>query len=97
MALQYKSDSGKLLKALLKTPDHNYISASMLRLKNNVQSNTSTRHVTYKLMNPSLEVNYIYSQYASVPEFQRIAFTRLRLMSHRLRIETGRWTRPKTP
>ena len=97
MALQYKSDSGKILKTLLKSPDHNYISASMLRLKNNVQSNTSTRHVTYKLMNPSLEVNYIYSQYASVPEFQRIAFTRLRLMSHRLRIETGRWTRPKTP
>ena len=97
MALQYKSDSGKIIKALLNAPGHNYVSASMTRLRNTVQSSPSTRHVTYKLMNPSLEVNYIYTQNASVPEFHRIAFTRLRLMSHRLRIETGRWTRPKTP
>ena len=34
---------------------------------------------------------------SSVPEFQRITYTRLRLMSHRLKVETGRWTRPVTP
>ena len=61
MALQYKSDSGKIIKALLNAPGHNYVSASMLRLRNTVQSSPSTRHVTYKLMNPSLEVNYIYT------------------------------------
>ena len=31
--------------------------------------------------------------FATVPEWQRIAFTRFRLSSHRLRIETGRWSR----
>ena len=28
-----------------------------------------------------------------VPEYLRVPFTRLRLSSHRLRIETGRWSR----
>jgi len=28
-----------------------------------------------------------------IPEIYRISFTRLRLSSHRLRIETGRWSR----
>ena len=35
----------------------------------------------------------MYSPAALIPEFQRIAFTRMRLSSHRLRIETGRWSR----
>ena len=44
-------------------------------------------------MNPDLVVHPIYSSSDIVEDDFRIAFTRLRLSSHRLRIETGRWAR----
>ena len=41
-----------------------------------------------------LSVHSVYTQLRPViPEFQRIHFTRLRVISHDLRIETGRWAR----
>ena len=44
------------------------------------------------------QIQYIlYSAASHIPEFQRIAFTRIRTSSHRLRVETGRWTRPQNP
>lgn len=50
-----------------------------------------TTYITY--MNPSLTVHPIYSTTQYVPDYKREAFTRLRLMSHSLRIEVGRWSR----
>ena len=50
-----------------------------------------TTYITY--MNPSLTVHPIYSTTQYVPDYKREAFTRLRLMSHNLRIEVGRWSR----
>ena len=35
----------------------------------------------------------IYDTYIYIPDYQRVAFSRIRLMSHNLRIETGRWSR----
>lgn len=46
--------------------------------------------------NPTLTVHNIYKTDKYVPDYQREAFTRLRLMSHNLRIETGRWSRTPT-
>ena len=47
--------------------------------------------VTYKDLNPTLEKSCLYTQ--DVPEHVRIKITRLRLSSHNLKIETGRWSR----
>ena len=43
--------------------------------------------------NPSLSVHKVYSTTQYIPDFYRVSFTRLRLMSHNLRVETGRWSR----
>ena len=53
----------------------------------------STRFTTYKVINPGLEVIDIYSRRKNyVPDHLRKALTQLRLSSHRLRVETGRWS-----
>ena len=54
----------------------------------------STRAVTYLDMNPGLSSHSVYSPDSVLEDDLRIPFTRLRVSSHRLRIETGRWARP---
>lgn len=58
-----------------------------------IRSSTSTRRNVYCDINRSLTVNPMYTRACVVPEPARIATTQLRLSSHRLRIETGRWSR----
>ena len=54
----------------------------------------ATKFNTYRtVLNPGLIVHQVYSREQYVPDFTPIAFTRLRLMSHDLKIETGRWSR----
>ena len=56
--------------------------------------NSATKMTTYKSdLNPTLTVHKVYTTQAYIPDYQRESFTRLRLMSHSLRIETGRWSR----
>ena len=43
-------------------------------------------------MKPNLMSPDLYKS-KSIPEYLRIAFTRFRLSSHRLKFETGRWSR----
>ena len=57
---------------------------------------TGTRFTTYIKMNPHLSMHTIYARAYNgvyVPEHCRVAFSRMRTSSHRLRIETGRWSR----
>ena len=61
-------------------------------IKVRIVSNDSSKSATYKLHNPTLSVMRMYTQHI-VPEHQRIAYSRFRLSSHNLKIETGRWTR----
>ena len=62
-------------------------------LETKITTATTTRAVTYMDLNPSLTVHTIYSKTPNVYEHKRIATTRIRLASHRLKIETGRWSR----
>ena len=81
-------------------------------LKQNVQDNTlesiangvreSSRNVTKinvygSEMKPSLGVHKLYSANRYIPDFCRVSFTRLRLMSHNLKVETDRWSRTPAP
>ena len=52
----------------------------------------SSRREAYKSINPSLSVHPMYTS-KNVSELMRISTTRLRLGSHYLKIETGRWSR----
>ena len=42
--------------------------------------------------NPNLSMPDMYKQYI-MPEYQRVVYTRFRLSSHNLKIETRRWSR----
>ena len=43
--------------------------------------------------NPSLSKCVLYSANSGIPEHARAATTQMRVSSHKLRIETGRWAR----
>ena len=54
----------------------------------------ATKLVTYRTeLNPDLSNHYIYRKSVYIPDYKRTSFTRLRLMSHNLKVETGRWIR----
>ena len=57
------------------------------------QKQTSSKAVTYKSINPSLSLHAAYTTSDYIDERERLVFTRFRLSSHHLKIETGRWAR----
>eukprot|EP00914_Ancora_sagittata_P021352 GHVO01042142.1.p1 GENE.GHVO01042142.1~~GHVO01042142.1.p1 ORF type:complete len:189 (+),score=12.61 GHVO01042142.1:69-635(+) len=62
-------------------------------LKEKVRTSTRTKYQTYVgLMNPNLTKSPIYTD-PGVKEHERIVTTKLRLSSHNLAIEKGRWQR----
>jgi len=73
--------------------DGDYDTAGNEILRNKIITSTSSRRVNYLVMNPTLNTHPVYSEHHAIPDHLRIAFTRLRLSSHRLKIETGRWAR----
>ena len=67
------------------------------RLHDIIRTSQKTKYVTYMGINPNLMVHNVYSHAVLgdelIPEVYRISFSRMRLSSHRLRIEAGRWSR----
>ena len=62
-----------------------------IEIRNNVNA---TKFQTYCTeLNPSLELHEVYRKSVYVPDYLRVCLTRLRLMSHNLKIEKGRWSR----
>ena len=59
---------------------------------NRIRLADTTRRVTYLEINPNLSVHPLYHS-DRLSEHYRISFTRVRLSSHYLKIETGRWSR----
>ena len=69
---------------------------AMEQLKQQVRNKpiSSTKFSTYCIeLNPSLEMHEVYKGSVYIPDYLRVSFSRLRLMSHNLKIETGRWSR----
>lgn len=75
--------------------DENPVAEDVEQIKQRIRdaAPTSTRARTYLEINPTLEVCKAYSTDGRMLETHRIAVTRIRVSSHRLRIETGRWAR----
>ena len=71
--------------------DENEISLESIVRK--VTNKSGTKFKTYReVLNPKLEKHEIYDRKVYIPDYLRKQFTRLRLISHNLKIETGRWS-----
>ena len=57
-----------------------------------IRASTSSKRVVYSQLNPLLQQHKLYKN-NSLMEHKRIEFTRYRLSSHNLKVETGRWGR----
>ncbi len=54
----------------------------------------ATKMYTYMTeLNSPMTVHNIYNTKIHIPDYMRQSFTRLRVMSHSLRVEVGRWSR----
>jgi hypothetical protein len=71
----------------------NFVSDSHKELRDTVQQKADTRSkmAAYLIINPNLVTPNLYA--LDLEEYKRIPITRLRLIAHNLRIETGRWSR----
>ena len=89
-AIRTQCPAGKVLQHLMNNnfnTEHYY---EVIRQR--VQSSTSTRRMSYRVVNPDLKVHPAYTN-LNVPEHDRIAFSKMRLSSHHMKFETGRWSR----
>ena len=86
LARQIKCPMGKYINALLGS------AANPRSPQSSVQESSSTRRMAYKALNPSLSRNKMYDD-PTCPEYARLAATRMRLSSHRLKFEMSRWSR----
>ena len=57
------------------------------------KTQNSSKAKMYKSLNPQLSVHEVYTTKEYMNERERIIFSRFRLCSHHLKIETGRWAR----
>ena len=75
----------------------NFLLAVQNRLYSKINQSAGSKYITYLSLNPHLKVHEIYNRIFKldniIPETYRVSFTRFRLSSHKLRIETGRWAR----
>ena len=65
------------------------------RRKISIKASTSSKSIYYCEINPCLEMHPIYKASGDVKEHDRISATIIRLSSHDLAIEKGRWSRTK--
>ena len=60
----------------------------------NNRSINASKFLTYvQELNLTMDLHPIYTSNMYVPDYLRESFSRIRLMSHNLKIETGRWSR----
>ena len=58
-----------------------------------IAASNGSRYVMYRTINPSFSLHSVYTERHSINDRWRMAFTRFRVSSHNLAIETGRWNR----
>ena len=92
-AIALKTQMGSQIQDRINYLNSSYVEEKLYRLKDRIQSSESTRRKVYYQMNPSLSKCVLYLTNSGIPEHARAAATQMRLSSHKLRIETGRWAR----
>ena len=86
------ASSAKYIDGILDQRTESFISKDAEMMRNKILGETGSKFQMYCRINPELEKHEIYCD-KYVAEHHRIAFTRFRTSCHRLRIETGRWSR----
>ena len=91
LAQRHRTPMSRVIDSILSLPPSTDPSVeSRVQCKTRVASSDSSRCKMYSLLNPTLSVSCIYTSHICIPEYLRVAYTRIKLSSHRLRIETGR-------
>ena len=88
---RYNNPHAQKVNIILQDSDH--IEKSMTDLRRTVSSSDRTKSILYSKLNPDFITHPVYSTRLLIPELYRMSFTRLKLSSHNLRCETGRWSR----
>ena len=83
--------AGSYIDCLIKETPGSLRNRSLQSVQKKIGESDSSRRKTYTDFNAGFTFHPVYT--SDVPEWARIAFTRLRLGSHRLKVETGRWSR----
>ena len=92
LAIQKKTPMGIIIQEIINNRN-SQVETSLDKTKDLIQTSDSTRCKTYREINRDLSKCVTYSNQHPLPEYQRIAVSRLRLSSHRLKIEIGHWAR----
>lgn len=84
----------KYMKTIADTA-YNFSDEGITITKFKINSSNQTKIITYRNLNPTLDTHPLYTSHIyNLNELHRISFSRLRLSSHDLLIERGRWARP---
>ena len=87
---ELKGTSGyRYLKRLLDSPKVECLQET----KQSFEHETGTKTLVYKEINPGLTVHKVYQLDKYIDERKRAVFTKFRVSSHSLKVETGRWSR----
>ena len=94
LVLGSSSNTKRYLYNLINIGTSNVIHQDVELLKNNLRSSESSRRKIYcNAINSNLAIHNVYTSKHNIYELYRIAFTRFRVSSHMLAVETGRWNR----
>ena len=91
LAKSCNTHSTRIIDTSLNLNTNDIFDKATTLIQNRIRSSHSTKRRTFRQLNTTLDSPKLYC--GQVPEYKRIAFTRFRLSSHRLRVETGRWLR----
>ena len=93
LAQQEKTPAAQYIEKLM-AHTASFEDQARISIRDKVSSSTRTRMSTYRELNRDLDLHAVYDcKSFYIPEAARISFSRMRLSSHYLRIETGRWSR----
>ena len=87
-----KEEKTKGYKYYERVLNNEHILTDLHQRQTRIRQHQGTKFITYRTFNESLTDHGVYAA-TNISEHHRVAFTRLRLSSHRLAIETGRWSR----
>ena len=91
LARQAGTQCAQYIDSLLQREPGYFGATSSEALKSKITESVSSRRKTYCDFNPGFTRHRMYRE--NIPEHLRVALTRIRLGSHRLKVETGRWSR----
>ena len=95
-AVRLTQDKNRTMNGYLECLNNcdDFIAKDRLERIARVRASERSKSVTYRSINPTMDVHPIYKDCAEpVDDYLRMSFTRFRTSSHRLRIETGRLSR----